>query len=290
MSISTVAINGTLSLRWDFEDLIKKINGLGNGDQLKFDFSEFGFVTPESLIILVTASKLGYDKSNKPVAWEELKPDVYSYLERVNVNRIPFVQLKKPSKAKKFHRSNVQSDNLVEFTTITDWKDVGTAIQKTRGVINRWLPQKSGVYRNNLVTLLKETVENSVDHSGIHPNEGTCYYVVQKYMQRDGNIDIQIAVGDIGVGMLTSLRRVFQETKDDADAIMGALVEGKSGRKTGGGMGYVTIKEALSNLNGSLTIRSGSGIVLYKTSFTQPRIYREKTKYPGTQIIFHCGG
>lgn len=290
MSISTIAIDNAISLSWDCDFLLKKINALTNGDQLKLNLSKVSFVTPESLIMLVTTSRLSFDKTKQKVIWDELQPDVYSYLERININQVPFIQLKKPIKAKKYQRSSVQSDNLVELTTISNWKDVGDAIKKTKSVINRWLPQKSADYRHNLVTLFKETVENSVDHSSIRPHEGTCYYAVQKYMRHKGNIDLQIAVGDIGVGMLTSLRRVFPDTKDDVDAILGALIEGKSGRKSGGGMGYVTIKDALSNLNGSLIIRSGAGIVQYDSTLNRPRIKRKRIKYPGTQIIFHCEG
>ena len=107
----------------------------------------------------------------------------------------------------------------------------------------------------------------------------------------NGKVEIHIAVGDVGVGMLTSLRRVHPETRDDAEAILGALVHGKSGRPSGrGGLGYVTIKEALANLNGSLTIRSGKARVCYNSKYSSPHIYRQEPYYPGTQIIFRCGG
>lgn len=86
--------------------------------------------------------------------------------------------------------------------------------------------------------------------------------------------------------MLESQRRVFPETKDDITAIRGGLIEGKSGRKSGGGMGYITIKEALGQLSGSLDIRSGQGVVLYNSTWEQPRVYRKSTSYPGTQLFF----
>ena len=278
-------------MRHGFKAFFEKLNILEKSDQFCFDFSRVGFVNPEALIVLVTASKLAFEKIQRPVLWDKLKPDIYSYLERVDITRVQFIELKKPKEAKKFYRSVRQSNNLVEFSIIKGWKEVGDAISKTKGVLNRWFPTKSTKYRQNLSTLVKETVENSIDHSGEHTNEGVCYYAVQKYEQQNGKVEIHIAVGDIGVGMLTSLRRVHPETKDDMDAILGALVHGKSGRPSGrGGLGYVTIKDALANLNGSLTIRSGKAIVLYESRNKYPRIYRQNPYYPGTQIVFRCEG
>lgn len=289
MSTYIVKTEEKITLKSNLEDFLKIINLLDKNDILEIDLSNVKFIKPESLIVLVTASELAYKKTCKPVVWKELNSDITSYLERIDVNKLPFISLKKKSQNQKYYRSSKQSENLVELAVITDWKKIGEAIQKTRGVINRWLPEKSLSYRGDLITLLKETVENSVDHSGEHPKEGVCYYVVQKYVY-EGNVDIQIAVGDTGVGMLNSLKRVYKDTKDDVEAIWGALVDGKSGRKTGGGLGYYTIKEALSGLKGSLTIRSGTGLLKYNPSYNKPYIYRKKTKYPGTQIIFHCKG
>lgn len=291
MSRYTIELTGTVTMQYDFDVLMGSINMLEKTDQLCFDFSRVGFVNPEMLILMVTSSKLAYEKTQRPIVWIGLKPEVYSYLERVNITSIQFLELKKPKEARKFYRSPTQSNNLVEFSIITGWKEIGDAISKTKGVLNRWFPNKSTEYKRNLSTLVKETVENCIDHSGEHSNEGICYYAVQKYEHQNGKVEIHIAVGDVGVGMLTSLRRVHPETKDDAEAILGALVHGKSGRPSGrGGLGYVTIKEALANLNGSLTIRSGKARVCYNSKYSSPHIYRQEPYYPGTQIIFRCGG
>lgn len=291
MSRYTIELTGTVTVQYDFDVFMDRINILEREDQLCFDFFRVKFVNPEMLILMVTASKLAYEKTQRPILWIELKADIYSYLERVNIASIQFLELKKPKEARKFYRSPTQSNNLVEFSIITGWKEIGDAISKTKGVLNRWFPNKSTEYKRNLSTLVKETVENCIDHSGEHSDEGICYYAVQKYENQSGKVEIYIAVGDVGVGMLTSLRRVHPETKDDTEAILGALVQGKSGRPSGrGGLGYVTIKEALANLNGNLTIRSGKARVYYNSKHSSPRIYRQNPYYPGTQIIFRCGG
>lgn len=289
MSNDTFVIEKNIKLNLNLDELFQKIDNCDKDDHITLKLSQIDFVSPETLIILVTASKIIYDKTGNTVEWSEINPKTYSYLERIDAGKFNFIKLKKPASAKKLHRSKI-SENLVELSVITDWKEMGDAIQKTKGVINKWLPRKSIKYRNDLITLLKETVENSIDHSGERPKEGVCYYVVQKYERSNGKVEIQIAVGDIGVGMLTSLRRVFPETKTDVNAIWGAFVDGKSGREMGGGLGYHSIKEALSNLRGSISIRSGMGIIYYAHGSNRPYIYRKKVKYPGTQIVFHCKG
>lgn len=291
MSVYVLEVKDFISMLMDFDVWMKKINNLEKDDRLCFNLSGVKFINTEALIVLVTASKLAYDKSLKNVLWDQLKPEVYSYLERVDVTRIRFISIKRPASAKKFNRAVTQSNNLVELSIIGNWKDIGDAIKKTKGVLNRWFPNKSADYHRKVITLIKETVENSIDHSGEHPNEGFCYYAVQKYEHSDGKVEIFIAVGDIGVGMLASLRRVYPDTKDDAAAIVGALIDGKSGRESGrGGLGYVTIKETLADLKGQLTIRSGKAAVKYSSLRCVPQVYRKKTFYPGTQIIFRCRG
>ena len=168
----TIEMTGTVTLQYDLSVLTEQINLLEISDQLSLDFSDVGFVNPEAMIILVTASKLAFEKTKRPIIWNKLKSDVYSYLERVNITSIDFIEVKKPKDAKKFYRSPTQSNNLVEFSIITSWKELGDAISKTKGVLNRWFPNKPIEYRRNLSTLVKETVENSIDHSGEHSNEG----------------------------------------------------------------------------------------------------------------------
>lgn len=274
----------------DFGDILQRANSLSLGTEAVCCLNEVSFITPEMLILLVTLSKLIYDKLRRQILWSDLSPDVYSYLERLDVDKLEFVNLKKPPRALPYHRAYNGSENIVELAEIKGWKEIGSALQKTRGVLNRWFPNKPIQFRENLITLLKETVENSCDHSGKIPQDGICYYVVQKYQRKSGCIELDIAVSDVGVGMLESQRRVFSETKDDIAAIRGALIEGKSGRKSGGGMGYITIKEALGQLSGSLDIRSGQGVVLYNPTWEQPRVYRKSTTYPGTQLFFRCRG
>lgn len=252
-----------------------------------FDFTKVNFVTPESLILLVTSSQSIHKQYGCVVKWQGIKGDVLGYMDRMNINDFDFININRPSIFKR--RDYKKSDALVELSLINNAQQIGSAILQTKQVLNEWFPSSDNGCRQHLLTLIKETVENSVEHSSEEPSNGSCYYVLQKYNRPNGLHEVQIAVGDVGVGMLSSQRRVHSATKDDAEAIMEALMNGRSGRALGGGgMGYVNIREALAPLQGQITIRSGRAHLEHQAGAGYARIVRHTCSCPGTQIIFKC--
>ena len=254
---------------------------------IRFDFSGVSFVTPQSLLLLVTASRFFHDNFGCVIEWNAIKLEVLSYMDRMNISDIDFVRIERPSFFQR--RGYKKSDALVELSTIRDRQEIGNAILETKNVFSSWLPDSGNECRHHLLTLIKETVENSVEHSSTIPSNGFCYYTLQKYTLYNGKTEIQIAVGDTGIGMLASQRRVHPSTKDDAEAIIKALMDGRSGREIGGGgMGYVNIRESLEPLHGEICIRSGKAHVEHIAGASYARIYRHTLSCPGTQIIFKC--
>jgi|SRR5699024_4997302 len=251
-----------------------------------FDFGKVTFVTPCAIILVVTASKFWCNRFNHTVEWKNINSNVLSYMDRMNISELDFIDIERPSL---FKRKNYQkSDVLVELSVIKDIQQASSAIRKTKDILDRWLPSSHKTCKFNLATLIKETVENSIEHSSADPSNGSCYYLLQKYGYSNGSTQIQIAVGDSGVGMLTSQRRVYPTTKDDAEALVNAVMHGKSGRKSGGGMGYVTIREALGPLNGKILVRSGRAHIVHAAGQSYASIYRHSCFSSGTQIVFLC--
>ena len=171
-----------------------------------FDFGKVTFVTPCAIILVVTASKFWCNRFNHTVEWKNINSNVLSYMDRMNISELDFIDIERPSL---FKRKNYQkSDVLVELSVIKDIQQASSAIRKTKDILDRWLPSSHKTCKFNLATLIKETVENSIEHSSADPSNGSCYYLLQKYGYSNGSTQIQIAVGDSGVGMLTSQRRV----------------------------------------------------------------------------------
>lgn len=266
--------------------MCRQLQFLDNTEKLLFDFSDVKFITPEALLLLVTTSKLYYEKISCPILWANVDRKILSYLDRMEISKLEFVILEHHFFQRYQHG---KSDALIELSTIANSQEIGRAIVQTKEILKRWFPNSSQEYIQNLSTLFKETFENSIEHSSTIPSNGFCYYTLQKYSHTDGTTEIQIAVGDIGIGILGSQRRKYPTTRDDAEAIIQALSQGRSGRVNGGGgMGFANVREALGYLNGHLTIRSGKARVEYPCSKNIARILRHSISYQGTQIIFKC--
>lgn len=254
--------------------------------RIVFDFSKVTFLTPLAIILVVTASKSWSEYIKHAVEWKNINSDVLNYLHRMNISELDFVDIERPSLFKR--RNFPKSDALVELSVIKDIQSASSAIRETKNILDYWLPNSHRTCKFNLATLIKETVENSIEHSSLDLSSGSCYYLLQKYGYSDGSIKIQIAVGDAGVGMLASQRRVYPTTKDDAEALINAVMNGRSGRATGGGMGYVTIRESLAPLKGQIMVRSGRAHIVHFAGDSYARIYRHSCSSPGTQIVFSC--
>lgn len=251
-----------------------------------FDFTNVTFVTPHNLILIVTASHFLRDRYNRAVVWKHIRPNILGYMDRMNINELDFISIERPSIFKR--HSYERSDALVELSVIKDMQQIGSAIRQTREVLARWFPDRGNGCKLHLSTLIKETVENSIEHSSAEPSNGFCYYVLQKYGHADGTTEVQIAIGDTGIGMLASQRRVHPSTKNDAEALFEAVWNGRSGREGGGGMGYVNIKESLAPLHGKVYIRSGRAHLEHIAGESYARILRHPFSCPGTQIVFKC--
>ena len=225
----TINVPASLSMESADELYRASLKNLQGISWVIFDFGKVTFVTPRAIILVVTASRFWCDRFNHVVEWKNINSNVLSYMDRMNVSELDFIDIER----------------------------------KTKEILDCWLPSSHKMCKFNLATLIKETVENSIEHSSADLSNGSCYYLLQKYGFPDGSTQIQIAVGDAGVGMLTSQRRVYPATKDDAEALINAVMYGKSGRKTGGGMGYVTIRESLGPLKGKILVRSGTTLRKY---------------------------
>ena len=282
----TINVPASLSMESADELYRATLKNLQGISWIILDFSKVTFVTPLTIILVVTASRFWCDRFNHAVEWKNINSNVLSYMDRMNISELDFIDIERPSL---FRRKNYQkSDVLVELSVIKDIQQASSAIRKTKDILDRWLPSSHKTCKFNLATLIKETVENSIEHSSVDLSNGSCYYLLQKYGYSDGSTRIQIAVGDAGVGMLASQRRVYPTTKDDAEALINAVMYGRSGRETGGGMGYVTIREALEPLKGEILVRSGRAHIVHTAGQSCANTFSHSCFSPGTQIVFKC--
>lgn len=106
---------------------------------------------------------------------------------------------------------------------------------------------------------LQETLENALQHSG----QITAFAVAQRYEdRRTGSTRLEIAVGDIGVGLRETLRHRHRVTTDE-DAVRLAIREGVSRfARAGRGEGlFWAVRSVARDGQGTFQLRSGSASI-----------------------------
>lgn len=256
-------------------------------EQLSLDLGKIEFINPSNLIMLITTSRVIFDVTGKKVKWVNVSSDVSAYLERINISNVDFIDFKLPSVWERLYRGSHKSNTLIELQTIDDWKGCGDAVKRTKEILLQWFPNQLGRSTNEICSLLSETAENSIDHSSPSPGHGYCYYILQKY-HKEGKDQIQIAVGDIGIGIRSSLKRIAPDfVSNDVLAIKRALFQGMSGRPDkSGGLGYKRVREIIKQRGGTIHIRSGYGSITYSAHSEEQQNTEHRCSFPGTQIFF----
>lgn len=62
-----------------------------------FDFGKVTFVTPCAIILVVTASKFWCNRFNHTVEWKNINSNVLSYMDRMNISELDFIDIERPS-------------------------------------------------------------------------------------------------------------------------------------------------------------------------------------------------
>lgn len=268
------------------DGLLTQVEKVSTGEQVSLDLGKIEFINPSNLIMLITTSRVIFDRTGELVRWINVSSDVSAYLERINISNVAFIDFKLPSVWERLYRGSRKSTTLIELQTINDWKGCGDAVKRTKEILLQWFPNQIGRPTNDICSLLSETAENSIDHSSASPGQGYCFYVLQKY-HKDGKDQIQIAVGDIGIGIRNSLKRVAPDfVNNDLLAIKRAIFQGMSGRPDkSGGLGYKRVREILKQRGGTIQIRSGYGSITYSAYSEEQQNTEHRCSFPGTQII-----
>ena len=269
------------------DGFLTQIEKLSIDEHIALDLGKIDFINPSNLIMLITTSKVIFERTGQKISWINVSRNVSAYLERVNINDLSFIDFKLPSVWEMLYRGVRKSNTLIELQTIGDWKSCGDAIKRTKEILLQWFPNQLGRPTNDICSLLSETAENSIDHSSASPGQGYCFYILQKY-HKEGKDQIQIAVGDIGIGIRNSLKRVAPDfVSNDLLAIKRALLKGMSGREDkSGGLGYIRVREILKQRGGTIEIRSGYGSIIYSANPEKQLTTEHRCSFPGTQTIF----
>jgi len=131
---------------------------------------------------------------------------------------------------------------------------------------------------SQLSSLLAEMCQNVTQHS-----QDLGLVVAQVYRNQQGGRVIQLAVGDLGIGLRGSLAQRYPVHEwDDTEVIRQALARGVSSvPDEGRGLGLALVYQKSSELGGNLWLRSG-GAMLHAHGGRD--VYSEHGFFPGIQI------
>ncbi|KFE42807.1 ATP-binding protein [Staphylococcus agnetis] len=242
----------------------------------KIDLSEISFVKPSGLSILYNIVRWLEDNENYI---EFILPD----LNNNNHKESPIRYLDdskffdKTIGYKVFDNSHLRETTL-ELTNIS----ISQSNEWFLRTFNPWIAKHIGCNPNrlsNLEMLLQELINNTKDHS----TKDFSYIYAQYYPK---NREIEISIGDTGVGIPNNVKQKVPHLQYDWQRIAEAMNRGFTTKTNAHNMGeglYILKKYILDQKLGRVSIISGTGhYVLYPSGreFSEVLNYN----YPGTYI------
>jgi hypothetical protein len=271
------------------ENLFENINSIEqvyakipyiNDASLLLDFSATNFIKPAGIIALMLISQYVAQTSGQPIQITNLETDLLAYLERVNFFKVAkqWVQLEGELPEQQWDR-NPQTANLLELTPITNAVDVAMVIERAEAIFFRWLQLPN---LGSLLKVISELCSNVYQHSG----DPHGFIMIQRYRVVSRNeVDVVVAVGDMGRGIRGSLATKHPEFGDDPLDYIQAAMEGSTSRHTGrGGLGLRTVEETVAKEGGYVWLRSETAAI---RSYGPNRRYpfTDLATMPGTQVV-----
>jgi len=241
-----------------FDTIYKNIDNIIKGSTI--DLSDVDFIHPWPLVIICLLMVERHKNPDKELILPK-NPDVLDYLKRIHFCDMlrelgydkEFNSLNKIVKPESYNL-NVQE---IMHCNISD------EFNARLGHINLMF-QNFGLNKdqaNFATNIVAELGNNVFDHnSGNWPTDiGGCFIVAQNFPTEK---QIEVAVGDPGIGFLGSLRARFPHINDDVEAIKLGLRgnTGRIGEDRGNGLGFVQ-RWTIDDLYGNLMIHSGNGLV-----------------------------
>ena len=241
---------------------IKLINSFYEGQTVSLSFENVEFIMPESTIILLAISKQIYLKTNEPVQWINMKDEIRTYVDRIQIKDLDFILLPKNN----IFRIKKKSNSLVEMKIMKSHNQYEDMISETKRIMYEWFTGRyADQYVKQITEYVKDIAANSLEHSE-QKGEGVCYFTLQKYSPQNSKTKIHVAFGDMGIGILNSLAPRYPWLLEEKQkAVECAFIKGLSCRgHENGGLGFRNVKKQLKQYGGEIQIRSGKEMLRYR--------------------------
>lgn len=248
--------------------------------QYTLNLENAGFFKPIGVMALLLVTRKISEQSGYPLCLVNLDEDLVAYLERVNFFKIAahWLQLDIELSRKSWVR-NPQTANLLELTQITNAVDVANVLERAEIIFERWLQRPN---LGSLLKMISELCSNIYQHSG----DPHGFILIQRYNYiSEGEVDVVVAVGDLGRGIRATLATKYPELGDNPLNHIQAAMEGRTSRFNGrGGLGLRTVEENVAKEGGYVLLRSETAAIR-SYGPNHRYTYTDLASMPGTQVV-----
>ena len=239
------------------------IEGLPEDDEeVVADLRSVEFADPSGMVSLTTACLEAIGMGNNLAVIAPTDRNVANYLLRMRFrDLLRDAGVRFPGGFGSWHvAAQPLGDHLLELQAVTraNATAVGESLMSLGGAV--------GIPRDVLVPAflgLGEGVDNTLEHSGTD----RAIVMAQRYRLGSAGFRLQVAIGDIGLGLRRTLRRRVR-VADDAEAVAQAVRKGVSrfaGPRHGNGLADV-VKAVCGDAGGTFEIRSGDASLKIRRS------------------------
>jgi hypothetical protein len=262
----------------DIEAFYALVDRLPPAWQYVFDMQRISFISPYGVIALITAARRLAALAGRPVRLTKLENQVHLYLKRINLFTTWEAWIQPADDLDDAWARNPQTRNLLELTQVTGPAEIASVVARAEAIFAYWLRPPN---LPSFLRVLSELYTNVYEHSG--DSQGCV--LIQKYEPSYTTLGrVCLAVGDLGCGIRSSLRRQHN-LGSDPQAYLAAAVGGQSGRASGrGGLGLRRIQQIVATYGGYLWLRSETAAVRSHSS-GDLQFSSDLVSVPGTQVV-----
>jgi hypothetical protein len=260
------------------------IEGLPEDDEeVIVDLSEVEFADPSGMVSLATACLEAIEMGNNLAVAAPTDRNVANYLLRMRFRDLLREEgVRFPGDFGIWHvAAQPRADRLLELQAVN--RSNATVVGESLIALGR----EVGIPEDVLVPAflgLGEGVDNTLEHSGTD----RAIVMAQRYRLGGAGFRLQVAVGDIGLGLRRTLRRRMV-VADDAEAVSLAVKKGvsrRAGSRHGNGLPDV-VKAVCEDAGGTFEIRSGEASLRIRRSI-EP--HEHAISRDGVQIAISLAG
>ncbi|MBE7512430.1 MAG: hypothetical protein HS103_06405 [Anaerolineales bacterium] len=250
--------------------------------QLEFDLTAVTFMTPETVLALLSAARLWYNNRGCAITLASIDRQVHQYLERIDLLRECSVYVSTShDSVESWTRAN--SLNLLEITPIPGEPEDNT--QAVYAIYTKARALLLGRIENRRMEAVCDLL-NVIAENIIHSKD-TGHVLMQCYTAGIG-YRIHIGIADLGLGIPTTFHTRYPNLGNGSDYLLKSLDMGVTSRTGSGGLGLYNVNRIVRGQQGSLSIRSGSSMLQVYSN----RTYQHDglVYIPGTQVFITVWG